>query len=82
MLYYPHEHLRLEPVARRHLLPSPLSESEVIRIVNVALSPAKMHTTKEKLRKTTMTKDILTECNVNRYLYPSRYNDEKEMLIA
>ncbi|MBO5124696.1 MAG: hypothetical protein J6C11_06160 [Spirochaetaceae bacterium] len=38
-----------------------------------------IHTTKEKLRKTTMTKDILTECNVNRYLYPSRYNDEKEM---
>lgn len=60
----------------------PLGEREVIRIVNLALSPAKMHTTKEKLRKTTMTKDILTECNVNRYLYPSRYNDEKEMLIA
>ena len=38
-----------------------------------------IHTTKEKLRKTTMTKDILTKCNVNRYLYPSRYNDEKEM---
>lgn len=57
----------------------PLSESEVIRIVNVDLSPAKIHTTKGKFRKTTMTKDILTECNVNRYLYPSRYNDEKEM---
>ena len=38
-----------------------------------------IHITKEKLRKTTMVKDILTECNVSRYLYPSCYNDKMEM---
>lgn len=38
-----------------------------------------IHTTKERLRKTMAARDILSECNVNRYLYPSRYNDETEM---
>lgn len=38
-----------------------------------------IYITKEKLRKTTMVKDILTECNVSRYLYPSCYNDKMEM---